>query len=150
MPPQGARVLASCRSRTSALFLHATRAMARPELDALLETSKRNNERDGISGLLVYDAGSFLQVFEGPTDAVEALVRRIEGDPRHTSIAFLSAGPIQARYFGGWGMDMANLNRVDDTNHDTLREYMRSHHVSDRSTVFKALRLFCEEHAQRG
>ena len=127
---------------------YATRVLPRSELDALLETSQRNNQRDGISGLLVYDAGAFLQVFEGPTDAVEALVRRIETDDRHESIAFLSAGPITERYFVGWGMDLANLDRVDDTNHETLREYMRSHHVSDRATVFKALRLFCEEHAQ--
>jgi len=129
---------------------NATRALGRQELDSLLATSRRNNERDGISGLLVYDAGAFMQVFEGPTEAIESLVRRIEHDPRHTSIVFLSAGPIEQRYFEGWGMDMANLDRVDDTTHDTLREYMRSNHVSDRATVFRALRLFCEEHARQG
>ena len=74
-------------------------------------------------------------------------MRRIEGDNRHKSIVFLSAGPITERYFVGWGMDLANLDRVDDTTHETLRTYMRSHHVSDRATVLKALRLFCEEHA---
>lgn len=125
----------------------AARAMERSELDALLEVSQRNNQRDGISGLLVYDAGAFLQVFEGPTDAVERLVRRIETDDRHNDIVFLSAGPIEDRYFEGWGMDMAHLDRVDDTTHDALRDYMRSHHVSDRATVFRALRLFCEAHA---
>lgn len=126
----------------------ATRALGLPELGALLDKARANNRRDGISGLLVYDAGSFLQVFEGPTDAVEALVRRIEGDARHTDIVVLSAGPVDARYFEGWGMDMANLDRVDDTNHEVLREYMRSHHVGDRATIYQALRLFCEEHAQ--
>jgi hypothetical protein len=126
----------------------ATQALSRAQLDDLLATAQANNRRDGISGLLVYDAGAFLQVFEGPTDAVEALIRRIERDPRHTSIVVLSAGPVEERYFDGWGMDMANLERVDDTNHDVLRAYMRSHHVGDRATVFHALRLFCEEHAR--
>ena len=126
----------------------AIRALDWPALDALLVRAQANNRRDGISGLLVYDAGSFLQVFEGPTDAVEALIRRIEKDSRHTDIVVLSAGPIEERYFEGWGMDRANLDRVDDTNHGVLREYMRSHHVGDRATIFHALRLFCEEHAR--
>ena len=93
-------------------------------------------------------AGSFLPVFEGPTEAVVALIRRIEKDSRHTDIVVLSAGPIEGRYFEGWGMDRANLDRVDDTNHGVLRDYMRSQHVGDRETVFRALRIFCEEHAR--
>lgn len=126
----------------------ARQALGRGELEALLAVSQANNRRDGISGLLIYDAGAFLQVFEGPTDAVEALIRRIERDPRHGDIVVLSAGVVEGRYFDGWGMDMANLDRVDDTDHGVLREYMRSHHVGDRATVFRALRLFCEEHAR--
>lgn len=126
----------------------ATHAMSREDLDALLRTAQANNRAHGISGLLVYDAGAFLQVFEGRTDAVEALVGNIQRDPRHTDIVVLSAGPVEERYFAGWGMDMANLDRVDDTTHETLRAYMRSHHVGDRETIFRALRLFCEEHAR--
>jgi hypothetical protein len=126
----------------------ATRALSFEDLSALLEQPRRNNRRDGISGLLDYDAGAFLQVFEGPTDAVEALVRRIETDPRHGDIVFLSAGPVDARYFEGWGMDMAHLDRVDDADHAVLREYMLRHHVGDRATVYQALRLFCEAHAR--
>jgi hypothetical protein len=127
----------------------ATRALGLADLGDLLDKARRNNRRDGISGILVYDAGAFMQVFEGPTDAVEALVRRIEKDPRHEDIVFLSAGPVEERYFHGWGMDMANLDRVDHSDHAVLREYMRSHHVGDRATVFRALRLFCEEHARK-
>lgn len=131
-----------------AYISRATRPMSGEEIDALLQISQANNRRDGISGLLVYDAGSFLQIFEGPTQEVEALIRRIERDPRHADIVVLSAGPVADRYFEGWGMDAANLDRVDDVTHDTLRAYMRSHHVGDRETVFRALRLFCEEHAR--
>lgn len=47
-------------------------------------------------------------------------------------------------------MSRANLDRVDNTTHETLRVYMRSHHVGDRATVYRALLMFCEEHRRVG
>lgn len=128
----------------------ATHPMSAEDLGALLAKAQENNRRNGISGLLVYDAGAFLQVFEGPTEAVTRLVANIQRDPRHTDIIVLSAGPVADRYFVGWGMDMAHLDRFDDSSHETLRAYMRSNHVADRGTIYKALTLFCEAHAQSG
>lgn len=128
----------------------APRPLTNGELDDLLAGAQARNRAHGISGLLVYDAGSFLQVLEGPTDRISTLVGNIERDPRHEDVIFLSAGAVEARYFEGWGMDRANVDRLDDTAHETLRTYMRSHHVGDRATVYRALLLFCEEHRQRG
>jgi hypothetical protein len=126
----------------------ATQPMSVEELSSLLAKAQENNRRNAISGLLVYDAGAFLQVFEGPTEAVTRLVANIQQDPRHTDVVVLSAGPVTARYFEGWGMDMANLDRFNDSSHETLRAFMRNHHIGDRATIYKALVLFCEAHAQ--
>lgn len=125
----------------------ATRPLAAGELQDLLAGARQRNEARGISGMLCYDAGYFAQVLEGPTEQVAALMSRIERDPRHSDLAVLSAGPVTARYFQGWAMDWAHLDRVDDSRHAELRRYMRSHHVSERQTVYKALLLFVEEHA---
>lgn len=127
----------------------ARRPLSAGELEDLLAGARLRNERSGISGLLLYDAGYFAQVLEGPTEAVAALMSRIEDDPRHEDIAVLSAGPIDERYFEGWGMDWAHVERMDDSKHAELRRYMRSHHVAERDTVYRALVLFVQEHADR-
>lgn len=127
----------------------ATRPLSSGELQDLLAGARLRNKDRGISGLLLYDAGYFAQVLEGPTEAIADLMSRIEDDPRHEEVVVLSAGPIESRFFEGWGMDWAHLDRVDNSAHDKLREYMRSHHVADRQTVVQAMTLFAEEHAVR-
>lgn len=127
----------------------ATRPMTEGELSDLLAGARLRNEARGISGMLLYDAGHFAQVLEGPTEQVAALMARIEEDPRHDDVVVLSAGPIQDRFFEGWGMDWAHLDKMDDRHHYALRRYMRSHHVSERETVYRALVLFYEEHADK-
>lgn len=126
------------------------RPMSEGDLEDLLAGSRRRNEARGISGMLLYDAGHFAQVVEGPTDALAALMARIEQDPRHEDVVVLSAGPITERFFEGWGMDWAHLDKVDHNKHYALRRYMRSHHVSERETVVRALVMFFEEHSDRG
>ena len=61
----------------------ATRLLNKDELRSLLTVARRNNTELGVSGMLLHDAGSFLQVLEGPPEAVTMLMARIESDPRH-------------------------------------------------------------------
>lgn len=42
----------------------------------MLAKSRSNNVRDGISGMLLYRDGDFLQVLEGPEDKVRAAFDR--------------------------------------------------------------------------
>lgn len=70
----------------------------------ILRTSRRNNRRDGITGLLFTDGTRFLQAIEGPTDAVNAAFARIKADPRHRAVVVLSERDIEAREFGDWEM----------------------------------------------
>ena len=70
----------------------------------ILEVSRRNNARDGISGALLFSGGCFAQALEGPQDAVETAFERIQCDERHTEITVLGAGPIAERDFADWSM----------------------------------------------
>ena len=51
--------------------------MEADELKAILSAARTNNSKKDISGMLVYHAGSFLQVLEGPEDAVTELFGKI-------------------------------------------------------------------------
>ena len=72
--------------------------------DAILAVSRRNNRRDGITGLLYSDGKRFLQVLEGKEDPVAAAIDRIEKDARHRAIVILSDRKIAAAEFGDWSM----------------------------------------------
>ncbi len=82
------------------------------ELGAMIEVAKRRNAQAGITGVLRYDGAYFLQVLEGPREAVEATMARIRRDPRHTDIRILHAGPLEQRDFGAWHMMLVTEEEV--------------------------------------
>lgn len=74
----------------------------------LCEQSRHNNERDDITGLLVFDGRAFCQFIEGPRAAIERLYERLERDPRHTRIRMLQASSSNgARRFPSWRLGYA-------------------------------------------
>jgi len=82
----------------------ATRSFGEAELGDLLAVSRRNNASQRITGLLMYEAGTFMQALEGPRGAVEALFAKIKRDPRHSGVQIICEDTIQERNFGPWRM----------------------------------------------
>lgn len=76
---------------------------------ALLGQSRRNNTRLGLTGLLLYRDGQFMQVLEGPDAAVRALYATIGRDPRHQGVRTLLEEPITERRFPDWAMGFQSL-----------------------------------------
>ena len=70
----------------------------------ILAASRGNNARDGVTGGLLFSAGCFAQVLEGPSETVEATFERIQCDDRHSDVTVLEAGPVTARMFPDWSM----------------------------------------------
>ena len=83
-----------------------------PDPVRILATSRRNNHRDSITGLLYSDDARFLQVLEGPEPKVEEAFARIQADPRHRALVLLSRRTVEAREFGDW--DMAHYASGND------------------------------------
>lgn len=77
-----------------------------PEVARILVQSRRNNARDGLVGALHYADGHFLQCLEGPREAVQALMRRLDTDPRHDRIEVLREHVITAPSFAAWSMKL--------------------------------------------
>ncbi|WP_298290351.1 BLUF domain-containing protein [Thiomonas sp.] len=70
----------------------------------ILNTSRRNNPALGLTGLLVFADGYFLQALEGARSRINALYTRILRDPRHTDSVILHYHDIDRRLFGEWSM----------------------------------------------
>lgn len=74
------------------------------DLEALLAVSRRNNARVGVTGMLLYHEGSFIQYIEGQKTNVRSLFERISRDPRHRGIFELESGEIETRALPEWSM----------------------------------------------
>ena len=85
------------------------------ELHSLLAAARANNQRAGITGMLLYKDGNFMQVLEGEEAAVRALQARIACDLRHRGMVVIASGPLQQRQFPDWTMGFADLSLVADS-----------------------------------
>jgi hypothetical protein len=97
-------------------LMYASRAaesVDHDELVAILRKSKVNNPAIGVTGVLCYSGGIFLQVLEGGRLPVSALYNRIANDPRHHDVVLLSYDEIGERSFAGWAMGQVNLSRLN-------------------------------------
>jgi hypothetical protein len=79
------------------------------ELVRLLQKARERNTALSVTGMLLYEAGSFLQVIEGEERAIELLYQRIAIDSRHKRLMKLSQSPIAKRNFGEWSMGFADV-----------------------------------------
>lgn len=94
-------------------LLYASRALPAINQDALLaivRKSKANNPAQGVTGVLCFSEGIFLQVLEGGRSAVNKLYNRIATDPRHSDVELLCYEEIGERHFAGWSMGQVNMS----------------------------------------
>jgi hypothetical protein len=78
--------------------------IAPADLDDILTASRRNNALIGISGLLLFIDGGFLQILEGEERAVRELYARITADRRHWNPRLMLDREIPQRAFPDWSM----------------------------------------------
>jgi FAD-dependent sensor of blue light len=87
----------------------AVELFSETQLENLLNKCRRNNESAGITGMLLYKDGNFMQCLEGPKEAVWALETRIRLDPRHRGmIVLLTEDGVQPE-FREWAMGFRKL-----------------------------------------
>ncbi|MFG6460446.1 BLUF domain-containing protein [Roseateles sp. DXS20W] len=97
-------------------LMYASRAatpLADADLAAILKSSREHNPAEGITGLLCFSDGVFVQVLEGGRNAVNARYKRIVEDRRHQDVILLAYEEITERGFAGWTMGQVNLQRLN-------------------------------------
>lgn len=75
----------------------------------LLAQSRENNSKIGVTGMLLFKEGNFLQALEGDREKVLTLYKKIAKDVRHQKLTTLSQGNIAHRDFPDWSMGFNNL-----------------------------------------
>lgn len=88
----------------------ATRPISPSDLDDILASSRRNNERRDVTGVLLYADDTFIQVLEGDRATVGEVARVIRRDPRHRNFMVLVERNAEKRAFSQWQMGFKRLD----------------------------------------
>ena len=83
------------------------------ELRSILNSARANNSRIGVTGALLYNAGNFAQVLEGPLSSIEQVFEVIQRDPRHSEVVVIQSGPAEVREFPEWSMALAGNDATE-------------------------------------
>jgi hypothetical protein len=116
------------------------------ELTTILQESRQNNSRAGITGVMLYVRGSIIQVLEGEQETVESLYQRIEKDHRHYAVTRVFSRPIMNRLFADWNMGYETIttSQLDDVKRivslDASNEEL-SDQVNDH-IILKTIKVF--------
>ena len=99
----------------------ATTGVDAAAVDRIIESARRWNPAQGITGLLVFGNGIFFQWLEGPRHSVLELMARLKTDPRHESVVQLSATEeVRERLFPDWDMELVTATDIRDVLVDAL------------------------------
>lgn len=126
---------------------HAEGEVSDADLERILDVSRRNNSRDGITGALLHRDGNFMQCLEGEESAVRAAYGRIARDARHAGLLVLMDEPIAERAFPSWSM--AHLQPTESEMLAlTTADWSSStvEHSGSTASGFVALRSFADRY----
>jgi hypothetical protein len=85
-------------------LIEGENAIRDAEITQILQTSRRKNKEQNVTGALLFDSGYFAQTLEGPRLAIEQIFERIQRDPRHGDVIVLSSQTDGRRDFPEWSM----------------------------------------------
>ena len=101
----------------------ATQYMDKESIDRIITTSRHNNPRLGITGLLTFGSGFFFQWLEGPEDNVTTLFKTISADPRHCNVVLLTQeDEYRERIFPNWDMELVKAEDISTVLEDAMHE----------------------------
>ena len=120
----------------------ATVGLSLDDFLAILDVSQRNNQRFGISGLLVFNGTNFMQCLEGDRAAVNDRLHHIGRDDRHNGLSVIDNRELSKRQFAEWDMGgrylpeakcLRQVDLVDILSKDTVSDQTRTSFQSFRS-----------------
>jgi hypothetical protein len=120
------------------------------DLLELLTLSRANNSKLGITGMLLFKDGNFLQTLEGEQKKVLDLYEKIALDRRHQNLVALWQGPCTERAFPDWSMGFHDLRSADAAQTPGFNSFLDTSLTSvdfatDPGRAKKLLLLFKEE-----
>jgi len=125
----------------------AYRLMNQDELLDILAVSRKNNQKNKLTGMLLYGEGTFIQVLEGDERTLENAYQTIKADGRHKNIIKMAEGIIDKPNFPEWSMgfksasaqELAELGGFTDPK--SLRQMWNQ---KETSTILGMMKTFAD------
>jgi hypothetical protein len=109
------------------------------DIDHLFRVNKRNNTEYGISGILVYNYGNFLQILEGDKQKIYFLFEKISQDSRHNNIIKLIDASTDEHIFEGYDSGFVIVENSKKLNQ--LKKYLDWVKEAELNTVDKIINI---------
>lgn len=131
----------------------AAPGLSKDDLNKILASSRKNNPPRNVTGLLMYRQGYFLQLLEGPEDAVAERFGTIMRDPRHDDVEIMIRARSSDRLIASWDMgyldESANPSgvKIEVMNqlHDYALKNSRPAHIDTLKTILTSFRNGCRD-----
>jgi Sensors of blue-light using FAD len=93
------------------------------EIYKILKQAQSHNQAHDITGALLFNTRFFLQLLEGPEQAVDQLYQRIQADSRHHNIRLIGRAPLVNQRLMQWSMALVTPGI---TNQELLLKYCQT------------------------
>lgn len=107
---------------------YQSRAVSRPtegDLEKLVKHARERNRNLGVTGMLLYENGRYLQTLEGPPAGLQTVWSSICRDDRHHDIEVLTEHVVSNRLFSDW--DLLLYSRDEDPRRTTRASDLAPH-----------------------
>jgi hypothetical protein len=94
---------------------------------------------DGITGVLIFNGGAFMQILEGSEQAVSDMTGRIRVDNRHSNFFTRDERLIGERSFPDWSMAYLRLKDDEFIGEDRVRRALTRSIPEPTRNIIKAL-----------
>ena len=96
-------------------LLYASRAVdpSPTVVNSILQSARAHNQASGITGILAYGGGIFMQAIEGGRQPISDLYGTIQRDVRHKDVVLLHYEEIVERRFSAWTMGLVDVGRIN-------------------------------------
>lgn len=118
------------------------------QIHHILEVSRRNNQRDQITGFLIFRDGYFLQLLEGPESKVRMCLERIHRDQRSTQITIQGELFSDERIMSDWSMAYFSAESLSPSSKDLLGLFelaRMGESFSEKKSLLALIRLFAKD-----
>jgi hypothetical protein len=111
-------------------------------LEDIVSRARVNNQRLGLSGALLFTGTRFVQLLEGPADALAFMREKIVADERHADVRTIAEGPWRKRSFESWSLAYAGPSQfVAKVLEQALQEAQRDK-AKGSASLLRLLREF--------
>jgi glycerol-3-phosphate dehydrogenase len=115
------------------------------DIEAILRSARTNNPLEGLSGVLIFNGGAFMQIIEGSEQAVDEMTERLKNDERHSNFFVRDERLIGERAFPDWSMAYLRLKDDEFIGEDKVQRALGRSMPEPTRNIIKALTLALPE-----